>query len=59
VNQFDHDIRAKDVERARLQADMDAFLAKGGQIQRPTPELPKFMSMRDVSDAAWAKRNSR
>jgi len=58
VNQFDHDIRAKDVERARLQADMDAFLKKGGQIQRPSPEPPKFMSMREISDAAFAKRIS-
>lgn len=56
MNQFDHDIRAKDVERARLQADMDAFLKRGGQIQRPTTEPPRFMSMRDVSDAAFARR---
>jgi hypothetical protein len=58
VNQFDNDIRAKSAQRDRLAGDVDAFLAKGGQIERPGTQSPsKLMTVREYSDLTWARRN--
>jgi len=60
VSQFDNDIRARAEDRQQLQADVDAFLAKGGQIQRPeTPQPSKPMTFREQSAVAWAIRSQR
>jgi len=58
VNQFDNDIRSKSAQRDRLAGDLDVFLAKGGQIERPgTPSPSKLMTVREYSDLTWARRN--
>lgn len=58
MNQFDNDIRAKSAQRDRLAGDVDAFLAKVGQIERPgTPSPSKLMTVREYSDLTWARRN--
>lgn len=58
MNQFDNDIRAKSAQRDRLAGDVDAFLAKGGQIKRPgSPSPSKLMTVREYSDLTWARRN--
>ncbi len=60
MSQFDNDIRARAEERQRLQTDIDAFLAKGGQIQRPeTPPPSKPATFREYSDLSWAIRSQR
>jgi len=57
VNQFDNDIRAKAHQRERLTGDVNAFLAKGGQIERPgTPSPSKPMTVREYSELTWARR---
>lgn len=58
MNQFDNDIRAKSAQRDHLAGDVDAFLAKGGQIERPgSPSPSKLMTVREYSDLTWARRN--
>lgn len=58
MSRLENDIRAREPDRQKMQAKLDAFLAKGGQIQRPEMPSPiKSMSMRDYGDVTWAKRN--
>lgn len=59
MNQFDNDIRARDAERLQLQNHIEAFLAKGGQIQRPgAPSPSKPMDVRGYNELTWARRIS-
>lgn len=58
MSKFDNDIRAKSGQSVRLAGDVDAFLAKGGQIERPgSPSPNKLMTVREYSDLTWARRN--
>lgn len=58
MSRLENDIRAREPDRQRMQAKLDAFLAKGGQIQRPGKPAPiKSLSMRDYGDITWARGN--
>ncbi|MBD7952686.1 hypothetical protein H9654_00570 [Stenotrophomonas sp. Sa5BUN4] len=58
MSRLENDIRAREPDRQKMQAKLDAFLAKGGQIERPgTPSPIKPLSMRDYGDITWARRN--
>lgn len=57
MSRLHNDIRAREPDRQKMQAKLDAFLAKGGQIERPAaPPLKKPMNVRQYSDLTWAKR---
>lgn len=59
MSQFDNDIRAREADRQKMQAKLDAFLAKGGQIQRPgSPSLSKPMDVRGYNELTWTRRNN-
>lgn len=59
MSRLQNDIRAREPDRQKMQAKLDAFLAKGGQIERPgAPPPKKPMNVREYSDLTWAKRTA-